>query len=246
VDRVYLPPELRDGDRFVVSGPERRHLAVLRVRAGERFLATDGCGREILLEVEKTSRSELVARIVEESLLPAGPGRGCTLAVAPPKGARMDTAVEKATECGVGRIVPLSVERSVVRARDAGERVARWRRIARSATAQSGRTRVPEVTPFTTLDAVLAASDGHILLTHPPPGSRPLPIALAGVRPGDSVTVLVGPEGGFTEAEAELARHRGAIAVALGPNRLRTETAAVVAVALTVATLTVAEWRKDG
>jgi 16S rRNA (uracil1498-N3)-methyltransferase len=247
LDRIYLPPELRDGDRFVVVGAERRHLAVLRVHAGERFLATDGCGRELLLEVEETSRSELIARIVEESLLPAGPGRAVTLAVAPPKGARMDVAVEKATECGVGKIVPLLVERSVVRGRDTSERVARWRRIACSATAQSGRTRVPEVAAFTTLDAILAANEaGHVLLAHPPPGSRPVPIALAGARPGDLVTILVGPEGGFTEEETEIARHRGAITVSLGPNRLRTETAAVVSVALTVATLEAAEWRKEG
>jgi 16S rRNA (uracil1498-N3)-methyltransferase len=228
---------MQDGDLFVVRGEERRHLAVLRVRPGERFLATDGEGRELLLETERVSRSELAARIVEERSLPPGPGHGLTLAVAPPKGARMDIAVEKATECGVGRIVPLSTERSVVRGRDASERVARWLRIAGSATAQSGRSRVPEVAPFTSLaDALDAASAGRFFSRFAP-DSRSIAAALAGARAGEPVTVLVGPEGGFTEAETELARRRGALAVSLGPNRLRTETAAVVAVALSIAAL---------
>jgi 16S rRNA (uracil1498-N3)-methyltransferase len=208
------------------------------VRPGERFLATDGEGRELVLEAERVSRSELSARVVEERVLPAGPGSALTLAVAPPKGARMDVAVEKATECGVGRIVPLQTERSVVRGRDASERVARWRRIAASATAQSGRARLPEIAPFAALADVLERPEGaRLLLAHRAAGSRPLAAALAGARPGEAVVVLVGPEGGFTEAEIDLAGRRGALAVSLGPNRLRTETAAVVAVALAVAAL---------
>ena len=229
---------MRDGDRVVVRGEERRHLAVLRVRPGERFLATDGEGHELLLETERVSRSELAARVVEERVLPAEPGRAVTLAVAPPKGARMDVAVEKATECGVGRIVPLQTERSVVRGRDASERVARWLRIAGSATAQSGRSRVPEVAPFASFaEALDAAGTGRLLLAHFAPHARSVAAALADVRAGDPVMILVGPEGGFTNAEIDLARRRGALAVSLGPNRLRTETAAVVAVALTVAAL---------
>lgn len=238
MDRVFLSPECRGGDHFVVRGEERRHLAVLRVRPGERFLATDGEGREFLLEAERVSRSELAARVLEERDLPEGPGAHVTLAVAPPKGTRMEIAVEKATECGVGRIVPLHCERSVVRGRDDSERVARWRRIACSAVAQSGRARVPEVGPFASLAEVLEAAQGErLLLAHLAADSRSVGAALAGAQPDERVTILVGPEGGFSEQEIDLARHGRALAVSLGPNRLRTETAAVVAVALTVALL---------
>jgi 16S rRNA (uracil1498-N3)-methyltransferase len=240
MDRVWLPPLARDGARFLVTGGERRHLDVLRVRAGDRFLATDGEGSEFLLEVERCTRAEVEARIVEERTPPGGPGDRVTLAFAPPKGTRTEVAIEKAVECGVGRIVPVVTERSIVKARGDTERLARWRRIAASATAQSGRCRLPEIAPFTDLAACLEEAGpggGRILLAHPGPHARPVADALAGGAPAAPVTILVGPEGGFTDAEADLGRRAGAIAVSLGPHRLRTETAAVVAVALVVASL---------
>jgi len=223
----------------VVTGAERRHVAdALRLRPGDEFLATDGIGHEYHLVVEAAGRRELRAAVRRETNVAEEPGRAVTVALAPPKGSRMETAVEKCVECGVGRIVPLRAERSVVRTADGTERSERWRRVARSATAQSGRSWLPEILEVHALAEALSL-DGTVFLAHPDEGAVPLRAALAGagVAPGDAVTLLVGPEGGFSPDEVEESRRAGATAVSLGHTRLRTETAAIVAVAETVASL---------
>ena len=240
MDRIFLPASLRSGPRFLVEGAERRHLTALRVRAGDRFLATDGEGREYLLEATAVSKAQVIAEVREERTRPATAGARVTLAVAPPKGTRMEIAVEKAAECGVGRILPLETTRSVVRGKGETERIARWRRVACSATAQSEGVWAPVIAGFTPFAEALAAAradGGRLLLANPAEGARAVAAALAGTPPSTGVTVLVGPEGGFTEEEVAQARNEGAVDVTLGPHRLRTETAAVVAVALAIAAL---------
>jgi 16S rRNA (uracil1498-N3)-methyltransferase len=236
VDRVFLDPECIRGDAAVVTGQERRHLAdVLRVQPGHRFLATDGCGHEYTLETERADRQELHARIVETRSRPPGPGRFLTLAIAPPKGGRMEIAIEKTVECGIGRIVPLETERSVVKGRDESERAERWRRVARSAAAQAGRYWLTEITAVRTLDeAFREAAGGRILLAHPALTSRSIPSVLEEPGP-ERATIFVGPEGGFTDRELAEGEGFGAVPVSLGPTRLRTETAAIVAVSLAIA-----------
>jgi 16S rRNA (uracil1498-N3)-methyltransferase len=238
MDRIFLPPTSRDGDRFRVTGAERRHLDVLRVRAGDRLLATDGTGLEFELEAERCTRAELVAVIREERSPAPSPGEQVTLAVAPPKGARMEIAIEKAVECGVGRIVPLMTERSIVKGREDSERLARWRRIAASALAQSGRSRLVEIGEFAPLQRWTAAGPARVLLAHPGADARCVSDVLDPADGAAPITLLVGPEGGFTDSEVAQAVQAGASLVTLGPHRLRTETAAVVAVALVVSSLT--------
>lgn len=239
MNRVYLPPASFVERRAVVSGPERHHLVdVLRVRLGERFLATDGRGREYLLEVSSVDRDALMAKTLEEHRHPPGPGRAVALAIAPPKGGRMEVAVEKTVECGVGKIVPIRTERSVVKSRDDSGRVERWRRVACSAVAQSGLAYIPEISAVRAFREVLeeASSSGTVLLAHPGLTAKSVAGALAGVL-GAPVTLFVGPEGGFTDDELDEATRFGAIPVSLGPTRLRTETAAIVAVALVLASV---------
>ncbi len=237
MDRVFLDePPSADG-RLTITGPVRHHLAdSLRVRPGDTFLATDGRGAERLLEVESADRRSLVVIVREERLLPPGPGRSVTLAVAPPKGSRMETAIEKATEIGVGRILPMRTARSVVKGRGDSEKAERWERVAASATAQSGRAHAPEVLPTRTFDeALVDLGEGTLLIAHAGLDAVSPVRALDGLRSGDPVAVLIGPEGGFSEEEVERARVAGARAITLGENRLRTETAAIVAVTLTIA-----------
>lgn len=237
MDRVFLSADAINGDTAVVTGQERRHLAdVLRVQAGDRFLATDGAGNEYLLETERADRKELVARVVDKRTRPPGAGRAITLAIAPPKGGRMEIAIEKTVECGIGRIIPLETSRSVVKGRDESERAERWRRVARSAVAQSGRFYLTEIAEASSLrDAFGEASRGCILLAHPALTSRSISSALNDTD-ATSVTIFVGPEGGFTDEELAEGAEFGAVPVSLGPTRLRTETAAIVAVTLAIAT----------
>jgi 16S rRNA (uracil1498-N3)-methyltransferase len=206
------------------------------VRAGDRFAATDGAGHEYVLCATRVDRDRLEADVVERQARRPGAGRDITLAIGPPRGGRMEIAIEKTVECGVGRITPLETSRSVLKGKEASDRVERWRRVARSALAQSGRAHLPEITPFRTLAEVLAdGASGTVLVAHPALTASSVSGALAGKpRP---VTILVGPEGGFTDEELAEALAGGALQVSLGPTRLRTETAAIVAVALAMASL---------
>lgn len=236
MDRVFLAPDALNETHATVTGQERRHLSdVLRVHPGDRFLATDGVGNEYLLETERADRQELVARIVDKRTRQPGIGRAVTLAIAPPKGGRMEIAIEKTVECGIGRIIPLETSRSVVKKLDDSSRTDRWRRVARSAVAQAGRFYLTEIAPVMTLSEALEdAAGGSILLAHPALTSRSVPSVLDG-SDADRVTIFVGPEGGFTDEELAEGEKVGAVPVSLGPTRLRTETAAIVAVTLAIA-----------
>jgi 16S rRNA (uracil1498-N3)-methyltransferase len=248
VDRIFLPPDVIAEGTATVKGSVRRHITdSLRLRAGERFLATDGLGVEYLFQVEAVDRTELVAKVIETRERKPGPGCALTLAISPPRGGRMEIAVEKAVECGVGRIVPLTTSRSVLKDRRDSSRPERWRRIARSATAQSGRVHLPEITETLTFDEALdRASEGKCLLAHPGLQAYSIPAALSGTRIGDPVTLFVGPEGGFTDDEVDAARRIGALEVSLGPTRLRSETAAIAAVTLVVTSLSTELSREAG
>ena len=154
----------------------------------------------------------------------------------------METAVEKCSEMGAGRIVPLLCARSVVKAEEDSSRFDRWRRIARSAMVQSEQSWSVEITSPRTLDEVLAGSDpaalpSELLVAHPAPDSMGMDAALAQYNGEAEITLLVGPEGGFTDEEIERSRAKGAHFVTLGATRLRTETAAIVALALALEAL---------
>jgi 16S rRNA (uracil1498-N3)-methyltransferase len=237
LDRVYISKSHITETKAMVEGESRDHLVKsLRVRPGDRFLATDGEGREFLLETTGIGPQALEARIVEERKIAPGIGRTVTLALCPPKGNRMEMAVEKCSEMGAGRIVPLLCARSVVKTEGDSSRVERWRRIARSAMVQSEQTWTSEITSPQTFDALLVemhgADSSPVLIAHPGSDSIPIEAALAECERDARITLLVGPEGGFTEEEIERARAGGALCVTLGATRLRSETAAIVALAL--------------
>jgi 16S rRNA (uracil1498-N3)-methyltransferase len=203
-------PELGDDDRHHL-------LRVLRLRPGETVSVADGLGSWRLCELG--AAGELLPageRVRIDVALPE-----VTVAFAVPKGDRAEWAVQKLTEVGVDRIIPLAAARSVVRweGERADRHLARWEAVARQAAMQSRRARLP-VVERPRRPADLAASATVALAD--PDGSAP---SL------DRATVLVGPEGGWSDDEAALGPPR----VTLGPNVLRTETAAVVAGALLVA-----------
>ncbi len=144
-----------------------------------------------------------------------------------PKGRHMDLVVEKATELGVGRIVPLVTERSVVKLSEQDGKVGRWRRVVEAAARQSLRLQIPEVTEAVSFLEVVREEGKRGLLLHNEAGLPPLEDT---VTRGE-VCLLVGPEGGFSEGEVEAARAAGLSLASLGPYRLRSETAGIAAVA---------------
>lgn len=237
-DRFYCPKPWLDGQARL-DGDEARHLSrVRRVQIGDRVTLFDGQGGAAIAEVAEVGRDRVDLRIIEVGGLDRSHSGPLVLATAVPKGDRFDWLVEKATELGVTRLVPLITERSAVDPRSA--KLDRLRRVVIEASKQSGRDRLMDLDPPTPLATWLrggAGGLGSLVLAHPS-GSR----LADGPRldMGRGVAVMIGPEGGFTDAEVEEATRAGYRPVGLGPTILRVETAALTAC------VTVLTWSETG
>lgn len=235
---VHLVPDLagaRAGEELVIDGDEGHHAVVVRrLRVGERIVVTDGRGRSAEAVVVATGKREMTVALGEVHARPE-PTPRFTVVQAIPKGDRGELAVEMLTEIGVATIVPWASERSLGAWK--GERAAkqhtRWSATAREAAKQSRRAWFPEVAPLASTAGVvdlLAAADLGIVLHEEATGS------FADVpAPSGDVVIVVGPEGGLTEAEVGALSRAGATAVKLGTEVLRTSTAGVAAAAALLA-----------
>ena len=228
--RRFFVDQVRNG-QGEISGENAYHLTrVLRVEAGQKFEITDN-QRAWLAEVE-TARKDLVRFRIIEELAPAPELPQITLYLALIKFERFEWAVEKATELGVSRIVPLESNRSEHGLfSGAQKRVERWRRIAREASEQSRRLRTPEIADPARFAEVLKDDSTHRCRLDEQPGTKPL-IQLFSFAEGDSAAFAIGPEGGWIDAERSQFAEAGWSAASLGPSILRAETAVCAALAV--------------
>lgn len=237
VTRVHAGAPLAEAATLALPERAAVHVVrVLRMRSGDALVVFDGAGAEHDAEIVAVRGERVDVRIGP----PREPAAESPLAIAlvqgVSRGERMDYTIQKATELGVTRIVPVLAERTVVRldAAQAAKKLEHWRGIAISACEQCGRATVPEIAPPRRYDEHLAeasspADPRRVRLVLSPDGTHSptdLPPALRDVE------LLVGPEGGLTEAEARLAMTRGYVGLRLGPRVLRTETAAAAAIAV--------------
>ncbi len=229
ITRLFSSSLLETGDVLRLSEEEGHHVyKVLRARAGDRIEVVDGGGRLFVAELLKGRE----ANVVEERSVEGDDG-DVTLYQAVPKGRHMDLVAEKATELGATRIVPLSTERGVVKLSEGDGKVRRWRRVAEAAARQSLRLRVPEVGEVITFsEAVREAGETGVILHNGPD----LP-SLEDVVQLSTVGLFVGPEGGWGGGELAMVKEYGLPFASLGPYRLRSETAGMVAVARACAVL---------
>jgi 16S rRNA (uracil1498-N3)-methyltransferase len=218
---------LEPGGVLKLPPDETNHVYNVLRGTNEDFIeVVDGEGR--LFTARLCSGGE--AAVVEELEAPGRTGVEISLYQAVPKGGRMDLVVEKATEVGATRIVPLLAERGIVTPR-AGK-VGRWRRVAEAAARQALRLGVPEVAePVRFEDAASEVGETGVLL-HNAPGLQPIEAVVEA-----PASLFVGPEGGWSEGELLLAEEAGITLGVLGPYRLRSETAGIIAVARTLAAL---------
>jgi 16S rRNA (uracil1498-N3)-methyltransferase len=226
----FLVPSWTDqtDGRIVLPDAERHHARVLRLRDGEDIEIFDGRGASCRARFEPARAGDACARVVER--LPDGHREArvaISLAVAPLKRDRFDWLVEKATELGAVHITAFSAERAV--ARPSARRRERWDQIAAAAAKQCGRTIVPEVDEADDLAGVLARRHRHPILLHESGPRQPLHTALG--QGAVEVLLLIGPEGGFTNAELQQARAASIPFASLGERILRAETAALAALA---------------
>ncbi len=225
--RFFVPSEAIDGENIHISGEEAAHMTrVLRMREGDTFTACDGAQTDYLCEIESADKKEVWAKILEKRKNEAEPGVRITLYQGIPKGAKLDYIVQKCVEIGVSRIVPVQTAR-VVKGGDVKRE--RLSRIAFEAAKQSGRGIVPEVGETLAFGAAIEeAKEAELsLFPYECEKEQSLKRALRGKTPG-TVSIFIGPEGGFSEEEAALARESGFAVVTLGSRILRTETAGAV------------------
>ncbi len=231
--RVHVPGPLATGRSCTVEGDAAHHIArVLRLAAGDVLTVFDGGGGEYAGRIEAMGKGTVVVQVGERCAVERESPLSLTLAQGVSRGERMDWVVQKAVELGVSRLVPVLTERSVVRLdpRQALSKQRHWQGIAIAACEQCGRDRVPEVAvpvPLAELLHGLGAGGSRLLLS--PEGTATLEDL---GPPQATLTVLIGPEGGLSEGERRAARAQGFQALRLGPRVLRTETAAVVALAV--------------
>ncbi len=233
--RFFISPEQVFPPYITLSGDDVRHItAVLRMQTGDELLLCDGQGTEYVVKIAQAGRYEIRAEIVSRSKRDINPPF-VTLGQGLPKSDKMDWIVQKATELGVSSIVPLVTERTVVKVKDEEKRIERWQKIAREASMQSNRSDIPKVESIRSISDYLKSfpHDPDTLLLFPwEEETTPVKSVLRQHPDSRNIIVLIGPEGGFSKAEATMAAEGGFQPVSLGPNILRTETAATAVLAM--------------
>jgi 16S rRNA (uracil1498-N3)-methyltransferase len=251
-NRFHVPDALKSGTTIALDAEERHHARVLRVREGEEVEVFDATGKNYLARFE-SPESIVILRETENR----EPRTGNHLAISIIQLEKFEFVLQKGTELGVRSFIPLITDRIEVRVERIRGKEDRWKKIVLEAVKQSGRSQIPAIEPPTKFDDAIARKGTKIVFDadvdpssaasrHLLPASRGEGLSREIPRPAErgeggaerrvrGATLFIGPEGGFSERELDLARKTGAAFERLGPRRLRAETAAIVAVAIVAA-----------
>ena len=230
--RFYASPENFNDNKILLNLDETRHLRdVLRLRVGGEVHVFDGIGKEFLCEIETIEKQKTILKIISE-VAPKSPESNLdlTLAIALLKGEKFDLVVQKACELGVSKIIPLNTKRADVRIKDAKEaakKLERWQKIALESAKQCGRAKLMQIEIPLDFAKFIEIADGTKILFAERSGKK-----FSNINASEKITAVVGSEGGWEDAEIELARAKGFQIVTLGGRILRAETAAMTVSAL--------------
>jgi 16S rRNA (uracil1498-N3)-methyltransferase len=212
----------REGERAVIEGADARHLArSLRARRGQEIEVIDPAGFMLTVRLEHVTAERVEGTIVAERVHQPEPKTHVTIAFANLPAPALELVLSRCTEAGAWAFIVFGADRSVGR----GDKLERWGTICREASMLAGRLHVPEVSAASSLDAVIGAAENPVML------HRDAPERLADVPLKGDMTLLIGPEGGWTDRELELAE----LQATLGPRNMRADTAALVALAVVLA-----------
>jgi 16S rRNA (uracil1498-N3)-methyltransferase len=229
--RRFFVDAVKSG-RAQITGPDAHHLTrVLRVEPGQQFEISDN--QSVYLAEVESARKDLVSFAVREKVPEAEPLVNTTILASLVRFERFEWMLEKATELGVARVVPVEAERSERGLeRAAGKRLPRWNRIVREASEQSRRARLPVIGAAVGLAGALKIESPYRYVLEEAEAPPLLAVLPAQRVHGQEVAMLVGPEGGWTDRERDQIAGAGWCAVSLGPLILRAETAAIAALAI--------------
>ena len=238
MQHFFVSPEQVKEEKIYVEGGDVNHMKnVLRMKTGEELTVNDGEGSQYLCAVESYEADMAVLKILEKKQDESELASKIYLFQGLPKQDKMELIVQKAVELGVYKIVPVAMKRCVVRLDDkkAAKKVERWGEIARSAAKQSGRGIVPKVGGLLKYDEALMLSKELDVVMIPyelADGMEQTKQIMESVKPGQSVGIFIGPEGGFEKEEVEQAKEAGVSEITLGKRILRTETAGLTALSI--------------
>ena len=229
MEYFYAPPSHITMPTLRIEGEEFVHLShVMRKKENDTICVVDGCGNLYEAAITRITGRAAFCTVTSHTTGVNEPLRQAILGVGILKhGANFDFLVEKATELGVHTIVPLFTERTI----PTHAKPDRWRKLALAAMKQSRRCFLPLIGPLTFLADFLRSSDRAAVCLIAHEKTEHLLLRDSIPRDASRVVLVIGPEGGFSEGEIVLAKEEGFVPVGLGPRRLRTETAAIVAVA---------------
>jgi len=222
----YTPPENISRNKIIISGDEFHHLKnVLRKKIGDTIFVTGGKEHRYKIRITNIARSQIEAEIIDKIQVKRGRGINLTLAFVPLKGLRNDIILEKGTELGVRRFFPFISHYSIIPTLTQSK-LKRFKKIAISAMLQSQQYYTPEIIFHKDLNNLLNNfRNFNLVFVADKNGKSVIP------HGAKSILYIVGPEGGFADSEIEMFKNNGVNMLSLGPNRLRSETAAIVGIA---------------
>ncbi|MFM1651525.1 16S rRNA (uracil(1498)-N(3))-methyltransferase [Brevibacillus sp. B_LB10_24] len=232
MQRYFVEPHQISGHCVTITGDDVHHIVkVMRSRTGQEIVVSDGQSRTVRARLSQLDagsnqvQAEIVEWLDEQRELPID----VTIAQGLPKGDKWEWILQKGTELGASAFFPFSSERAVAKLDEKKEpkKRERWQKIVKEAAEQSHRTRLPAVMPARSFQQTIEEIPRYTAcaIAYEQASGFGLHDVLGSLRPGDSLLVLIGPEGGFSAEEAAQATAAGAVAVSLGPRILRTETA---------------------
>lgn len=231
MQHFFVTPSQVEGENIYIEGSDVNHMKnVLRMHVGEEVTVSDGNNVQYLCQVEDFEEERVVLKVVEEKPVDTELPSRIYLFQGLPKQEKMELIVQKCVELGIYAVVPVSMKRCVVKldAKKAAKKVERWNGIAASAAKQAGRGFVPEVLPVQSYEEALAMAKELDVVLVPyelAEGMSGTKEIIESIKPGQSVGIFIGPEGGFEKEEVERAIGMGGKEVTLGKRILRTETA---------------------
>lgn len=234
----FLPPRCITPPTVSVTGDLLTHLRdSLRIKVGEAILVADGEDRRYRIEITAITKQSMTGRVIDVIPRPSLRAPSLILGQALVKGEKMDWVIQKTTELGVQKIIPIQSRQSIVqlKADRIGTQTARWQRIALEAAQQSEQWRVPAIASPLSLSSCTTqppAQSLTLILTERRDQISTLTNIALPATPEASILVLVGPEGGWTEEEVAIAEGAGCIPITLGPKILRAETAAILVIGI--------------
>ncbi|MBI5700413.1 16S rRNA (uracil(1498)-N(3))-methyltransferase [Candidatus Saganbacteria bacterium] len=236
VHRFFVGSDQISNNIITISGSDVNHIKnVLRMKLGDQIEVFDSKENSYLAEITLFSpnNQRLNAAVIKKLNRPdttSGQEPNITLAQCLPKAKKMDLIVQKATELGVNSIFPVTSERSVPKIEEKSDKkISHWQKIAKEASEQSGRSRIPKIEPLTSFSDLVKTGKNYDLALIPWEGEKTNRLKdIVTKKHSGKILVVIGPEGGFSKEEISIAQLEGLISISLGKRILRTETAGIV------------------